>query len=69
MSTEKPNLLTYASKIRKEGEAWKDAVNRSKFELYGDESKPVPKKTEQKNSSIRQPGETAHDFFKRKRTK
>ena len=67
----KPNLLKYASEIRKEGEAWKDAVERAKVELHGtadDSKKPQNRKNKVKKftGASRQPGESPAEFRKRK---
>jgi hypothetical protein len=70
----KPNLMTYAKEIRKEGESWKDAVSRAQVELFGtseDSAKPKnrQKSNEKKPSGeIRGANETGADFFKRKRS-
>lgn len=64
----KPNLMKYASEIRKDGEAWDDAVQRARVELYGEESTKKSTKKSVKGSS-RQPGESPADFRTRKNAK
>lgn len=79
----KKNVMTHARDIRKEGEAWQDAVARAKIELQGHtdndsglqnsqkvskKETSVPKK-ETKVSNKREDYPSAHDFFRRHKKK